>query len=184
MGKNATTGIRIEDPLGFREQQGQLPNIQLFVRPEAEVIAANSELTQLAGIGPYQGCSVFHDRQINADIVLLQRNAYCRPIHVLPGSSYILKLPVPDHLEPHPRLTCGRSSVKISPESGRRPSYELVQTLKVALPAQVEIQIVLQTVHIHAKHMFLSSVVAARRIERHLIQIACELNCGLVVKEF
>jgi hypothetical protein len=183
MGKNAATGIRIEDLLGFSEQQGQPPNIQLFVRPEAEVIAAHSELTQLAGIGPYQGCSVFHDRQINADIVLLKRNAYCRPIHGSPGSSYILKLPVPDHLEPHPRLTCGRSAVKISLESGRRPSYEFVQTLKVGLAVQVEIQVTLQTTHIHAEHVS-PSVVAARRIERHLIKIACKLNYALVVKEF
>ena len=70
MGKIAMTGIRLEDLLGFRKQRSEQLNIQIFVHPEAEVIAAKSQLDQLAGIELYQRCSVFHHRQIYADTLL------------------------------------------------------------------------------------------------------------------
>jgi hypothetical protein len=86
-GMNATMEIRIEDPIGFGKQGGQQPNIKILIRPEAKVITANSQFTKLARIGLYQGCSIFHDREINADVVPLERNANRRPIHVFTGSS-------------------------------------------------------------------------------------------------
>ncbi len=112
------TELRLEDLLGFRKQRSEQPHIQILELPEAEVIAAKSKPAQLAGIDLYQGDSVLHHREIHTDIVLLQRYTHCRPIHVLPASSYILKLPIPDHPESHPWLPRGRSAVKVSLESG------------------------------------------------------------------
>ena len=64
----------MEGLFGFRKQGGQSTNIQIFVFLEADVIAANSQFTEPASLRLYQGGAIFHDRQIDADVVLLQRN--------------------------------------------------------------------------------------------------------------
>ena len=56
---------------------------------------------------------------------------------------------------------CGRSAVEVSLECGCRPSYELIQIVKVALAVEIEVEIILQTVRIHPEHLFLLRIGSA-----------------------
>src|ERR1700722_3304602 len=90
MGQTTASGIGTKNLLSFCKQGGKPLQIQILVRNKAEIISARSPLTELPAVGLQQRCTLFHQRQIDAYIVLLKRNPHSRPIDGLPGSDCIL----------------------------------------------------------------------------------------------
>ena len=65
--------IRLEDVGGLGEQRGDVRRIQIAERDKAEIVAASPQFAELAGVAGHQRLTAAGHRDIDADVVLLQR---------------------------------------------------------------------------------------------------------------
>jgi hypothetical protein len=105
--------LGVENLRGLGVQSCCSRQIQIVEPFETEIVAAHTQFAKAPGVRVGHGCASLRDREVDADVVLLQRYADDGPLGLFARRGVLEGLAIPNHFEAHPRFASGRALVEV-----------------------------------------------------------------------